>query len=152
MLKKKKKHTPREKMMCNQNKLFLICKAFTATCVLYVFFCVVITDIVHQVGCKLILTPLQRRSLINVTGKFRHMPQALVSINTSPGENYLDWQAAALLKTFNCEKRGAKWKEVRKMSLELPLSCAFALHRCAAEPVQLAHWQMGKNSPIWAGR
>lgn len=77
-------------MMGNQNQLFLICKTFTATCVCYVFSCVVITDIVHQVGCKLILTPLQRRSLVNVTGKFRHMPQALVSINTSPGENYLD--------------------------------------------------------------
>lgn len=118
----------------------------------FLYFPFVITYIVHQVGCKLILTPLQRGSLINVTGKFRHMPQALVSINTSPGETYLDWQAAALLKTLNCEKRGTKWKEVRKMSLELSLSCAFPLHRCAAEPVQLAAWQMGKNSPIWAGR
>lgn len=109
-------------------------------------------QIVHQVGCKQILSPLQCWSLINVTGKFRHMPQALVSINTSPGEIYLDWQAAALLKTLNCEKRDTKWKEVRKMSLELSLSCAFPLHRCAAESVQLADWQMGKNSPIWAGR
>lgn len=32
--------------------------------------------------------------------KLCHMPKALISINTAPGETYLDWQAATILKTL----------------------------------------------------
>lgn len=44
------------------------------------------------------------------------MPKALVSINTAPGETYLDWQAATILKTLPTvrreiqnEKKWEKW-------------------------------------------
>lgn len=44
------------------------------------------------------------------------MPKALVSINTAPGETYLDWQAATILKTLPTVRRETqneeKWEKL----------------------------------------
>lgn len=108
----------------------------------------------QQADYKQYLAPLLRWCLINVTGKLCHMPKALVSINTAPGETYLGCQAATIPKTLPTVRRGRhemKRSEKNEFGTLIVLRLSLS-HRCAAEPVQLADWQMGKNSPIWAGR
>lgn len=60
----------------------------------------------QQADYKQYLAPLLRWCLINVTGKLCHMPKALVSINTAPGETYLGCQAATIPKTLPTVRRG----------------------------------------------
>ncbi len=117
------------------------------------------TDLYRQTQTRLQLlvrSPYLHKYLKNVSVNNATNPRHLWNLGRTPKtdiwqEHTDTWQTDRWMASER--KREALWKGGKKNERQTFFVLSlFRPHRCALEPVQLAAWQIGKNSPIWAGR